>query len=221
VSKGRTRATILYALSDDEFIELYATVKSCPKIAKAFNISPWSVETRLKNLGVDRSNSGMPGMRQSDSHLAARSSAIVAAYARDGNNRKGITRSDETKARMSVAQKLAYATGTKKPVVLDDIGYVVESYRGNLMRSSWEIEYAKYLDSLEISWSYEPEALVIPGICTYFPDFYIHDFDFYVEVKGYWRENSREKFDMIRHYFSDKTFHVEDDKTNWQIKNWI
>ncbi|KKM16268.1 hypothetical protein LCGC14_1687490, partial [marine sediment metagenome] len=49
-------------------------------------------------------------------------------------------------------------------------------YKGIYMRSSWEIKYAKYLDSKGIKWSYEAkffELIINKKETTYTPDFYL------------------------------------------------
>ena len=70
-------------------------------------------------------------------------------------------------------------------------------YNNIYMRSSYEIAYAKYLDKNNIKWLYEPKAfeLLVNGKeTTYTPDFYLPDLNRYIEIKGYWRVDAREKF---------------------------
>lgn len=71
------------------------------------------------------------------------------------------------------------------------------------MRSGWEIKTAEYLDSHKISWEYEPTAFPIKYSGkqgTYRPDFAILDgkrIVEYWEIKGYWRDDAKEKFDAF------------------------
>ena len=70
-------------------------------------------------------------------------------------------------------------------------------YKDVWMRSGWEIKFAQFLDCSGIQWEYEPEAfkLVLDNkITNYTPDFYLPEFDYYIEIKGWWRHNSKEKF---------------------------
>jgi len=54
------------------------------------------------------------------------------------------------------------------------------------MRSSWEINIAKHLDKHNIVWIYEPKRFYFKGEkFTYLPDFYLPEYDLYVEVKGF------------------------------------
>jgi len=70
-------------------------------------------------------------------------------------------------------------------------------YKKFWMRSSWEVAYAKYLDLKNIKWSYESKTFDL-GDCTYTPDFYLSDTDEYIEIKGYWRDNSKKKFRLFK-----------------------
>lgn len=62
------------------------------------------------------------------------------------------------------------------------------------MRSQSEVLLAHLLDSLGVSWDYEPQRFYL-GYGFYTPDFYLGEFDHWVEVKGMWTELSRRKFD--------------------------
>jgi len=68
------------------------------------------------------------------------------------------------------------------------------------MRSSWEIKFAKYLDVKNIEWLYESKTFPIiydnkEG--TYTPDFYLIKENEYIEIKGWWRDNSLLKFNSF------------------------
>jgi len=70
-------------------------------------------------------------------------------------------------------------------------------YKSTLMRSSWEVAYAKYLDKNKIKWLYESKTFDL-GSTTYTPDFYLPDSDTYVEIKGWWRDDAKKKFKMFQ-----------------------
>lgn len=72
------------------------------------------------------------------------------------------------------------------------------------MRSSWEIKIAKYLDSKDYIWFYEPNAFPITYLFnniykegTFNPDFYIQNLNEYWEIKGWWRDDAKPKFDAF------------------------
>ncbi len=55
---------------------------------------------------------------------------------------------------------------------------------------SWELKVAQYLDSIGVEWSrnkerFEYNNTIKNKISTYCPDFYVKDWNTYIEVKGY------------------------------------
>lgn len=66
------------------------------------------------------------------------------------------------------------------------------------MRSSWEVKYAKYLDKNNIKWEFEPrifDLLVNQKECSYRHDFYLPESNCYIEIKGWWRDDAKEKYE--------------------------
>lgn len=79
-------------------------------------------------------------------------------------------------------------------------------YKNRYFRSSWEANFAKWLDLSEIKWLYEPRGfnLFIKNKKTkYYPDFYLPEFDLWIEVKGYWRDDAKEKHSMFLKTYKD------------------
>lgn len=74
-------------------------------------------------------------------------------------------------------------------------------YKGLKLRSSWELQFAKYLDECGYTWKYEPESFKTP-YGYYTPDFWIEDWQSFVEVKGYFRDlESKLKYEYFsKHY---------------------
>lgn len=75
-------------------------------------------------------------------------------------------------------------------------------YKGFLMKSSWEIVYAKWLDKQNIKWLYESKTFDL-GNTTYTPDFYLPETEEYIEIKGYWRDDAKKKFNLFKKKFKD------------------
>jgi len=75
-------------------------------------------------------------------------------------------------------------------------------YNHSVMRSGYEVKYAKYLRKNHITWRYEPNYFPLVyeiGFgkikeTTYTPDFYLPETDEYIEIKGWWRDDAEEKF---------------------------
>jgi len=63
-------------------------------------------------------------------------------------------------------------------------------------KSLYELAYAKYLDSKKILWYYEIETFDL-GDNTYTPDFFLPQFEKFVEIKGYMGEESQEKINKF------------------------
>jgi len=70
-------------------------------------------------------------------------------------------------------------------------------YKNIWFRSNWEVIYAKELDSKGIKWLYESKTFNLETT-TYTPDFYLPESDTYVEIKGWWRDDAKEKFDLFK-----------------------
>lgn len=73
-----------------------------------------------------------------------------------------------------------------------------------IMDSTWEYAFAERLDRLGIKWVRD-EKMSLPYQTPkgrkrkYIPDFYLPDYDMYVEVKGYFTESAKQKMaDVIK-----------------------
>ena len=71
-------------------------------------------------------------------------------------------------------------------------------YRSDLncyFRSTWEANFARILNYLNIPWEYESEKCRFRANGNSLTiDFYLPTFDLYIEVKGYFYKSSKEKF---------------------------
>jgi hypothetical protein len=65
------------------------------------------------------------------------------------------------------------------------------------MRSGWEVAFAKWCDRKGVDWSYEPKYFMVgKGIwlgITYTPDFFLPAGKLYIDVKGRFYEENRQK----------------------------
>jgi len=106
-----------------------------------------------------------------------------------GNTTKGRMRTQEEKQRISASMKRAVAEGrqrTPRPYGV----YCIE-YNGVMLQSKWELKVAMHLDDHNIKWE-RPcighEYIFGGATHLYFPDFYLPDYNTYVEVKG-WKQS--------------------------------
>jgi len=66
-------------------------------------------------------------------------------------------------------------------------------YHNIWLRSSYELNFAQYLDSKNIKWEYEIKRFNL-GNKTYTPDFYLPEINQYIEIKGWWKKEVLNKF---------------------------
>lgn len=75
-----------------------------------------------------------------------------------------------------------------------------EYYKGICMRSSWEVNIAKWLDKQNWGWLYEPKRFILKNK-TYLPDFYLPDLNVYWEIKGWFHERHQETVRQFRELY--------------------
>lgn len=71
----------------------------------------------------------------------------------------------------------------------------VFEYKGLKLRSSWELKFVQYLDSLGVKWEYEPQFILSNGK-TFSPDFKLEDGTI-IEIKGYMTPKGKEKWELF------------------------
>ena len=133
-------------------------------------------------------------------------------YIKAKENGKVITISEETKNKISKATKGRHLTkehkdnlkiAMRKAVLNNPDSYTASNvsgrtpiifYNGFKLKGTWELETAKWLDARNIKWTnvlngfdYEWDG----SIHIYYPDFYLTEYDRYIEVKGYERDRDR------------------------------
>lgn len=104
---------------------------------------------------------------------------------------------------------------------------VKTTYDGIEFRSKTEARFAVVLNTLKIEYKYEPECMNLSNGLKYLPDFYLPQFDQWVEVKGVMEEYDEQKIScfeadsgsqmiivessLMMHYFhGDEVFLTED-----------
>lgn len=92
--------------------------------------------------------------------------------------------------------------------IREDIGFYV--------RSRWEANFARYLIHTNQQFQYEPESFVLSDGRTYTPDFKVGDT--YFEVKGWWTDSAKEKFEMFRQQFQHIQMKIVDGTEYNQIE---
>lgn len=68
-------------------------------------------------------------------------------------------------------------------------------------RSNWEIDLAEMLTDLDIRFEYEPKRFYFRGEGeSYLPDFYLPDYNVWIEVKGYMDKRSLRRVKLFKKY---------------------
>lgn len=86
-------------------------------------------------------------------------------------------------------------------------------YNGILLDSQWEADFAKYLDLNNIKWTRPKKGIeyIYNNMCKlYYPDFYLPDFDIYIEVKGYIRDKDIYKWKALSNLIIIKHKEIKD-----------
>ena len=72
-----------------------------------------------------------------------------------------------------------------------------EDIGDTFFRSSWEANIARIFNHYQIEWIYEPKRFKLSSQKTYTPDFYLPKYNIYVEVKGWWRDDAKIKYNLF------------------------
>lgn len=133
------------------------------------------------------------------------------------------TKTDEQKQRLSESMRLAVINNPQSYCSSNVNGRVKKvKYQDKWFDSKWEVIVAKYLDDLNIKWDRE-----VTGIeyeyegkkHLYFPDFYLPEYDKYIEVKGYERKRDLYKYSCLNNLIILKKDEIHNIiKNNFDIK---
>lgn len=116
----------------------------------------------------------------------------------------GRKHSEVTKKKMSDDIKKRYAAGWECKAGRCKKYEYTSPIAGNIkLDGTWELSVAKYLDTLGVSWERNKkrfEYIREDGRCsTYQPDFFVADWDLFIEVKGYETDLDRLKWEQFPH----------------------
>lgn len=131
---------------------------------------------------------------------------------------KNRTHTDETKNKISKSIRKAILEHPESYCSSNVNGRVKHCfYKSIKLDSSWELIVAKYLDSLNIKWIRNKNSFNYEWdnkIHKYFPDFYLVDYDYYIEVKGYERKRDLSKYNSLKNLIIIKNNEINKIKNN-------
>lgn len=81
---------------------------------------------------------------------------------------------------------------------------------GKKVQGTWERNLALVFEEMNIRWERcKPWTYILDGKTRrYTPDFYLSDYDLYIEVKGYYWRNDREKMDAVIEQYPEKRIQI-------------
>ena len=92
--------------------------------------------------------------------------------------------------------------------------YTTKDGRKIEMDSTWEVILAQKLDEIDVKWIRD-NTLKLPYITRgrrkrkYIPDFYLPDYNLYIEVKGYWTDAARHKMKDVQERYPNSFLILE------------
>jgi len=134
----------------------------------------------------------------------------MSAFHKGKQWRKGILHDEETKLKISLANKGKHGYTKNRHRGKDHFYYGKTtpmgtgkgkgSYcaAGHWVRSSWERGVADWLFKQNIAYEYEPQLFDFGNGLRYRPDFYLPEFDRWYEVKGWMTERAKQQIAAFR-----------------------
>lgn len=104
--------------------------------------------------------------------------------------------SKETRGKISATERELFRNGKRLPNNHAQSSGWFLTDKGIAVRSSWELFISSLLTKFNIEWQYEPKVFDL-GFATYRPDFYLPEYEVWIEVKGYWWDGEKEKVDAF------------------------
>lgn len=135
-----------------------------------------------------------------------------------GNSWRGKKHSIEEKNKISIRIKKAIKEHPESYSSTNVNGRVKHYlYNGIQLDGLWELEVAKYLDNINIKWERPKigfEYIWNNNIHIYFPDFYLPEYNYYIEVKGFQRERDLYKWKSLNNLIIIKQKEIEKIRNN-------
>lgn len=118
------------------------------------------------------------------------------------HNWVGKKHSAETRAKMSASRKLLYQNGFQTRCGrTSKITYNSPIAGSITLDGTWELKVAEYFDSISLNWKRNTQRFPYIHLngkqSTYCPDFFVEDWQCYIEVKGYETDLDRCKWSQF------------------------
>ena len=201
--------------------------KYCDKICK--NSNSLRNHERMCKLNPNRNitylrHDGNKGHKGSNQYIKAKelglNKPIISQETRHklGKSWRGKKHSQEEKVKISKGIRKAILEHPESYSSSNVNGRVKHyEYNGYKIDGLWELEVAKYLDSKNIKWEKPNKGFKYEwnnNIHLYFPDFYLPEYNYYIEVKGYQRERDLYKWRSVDNLIIIKSKEISQIRNN-------
>jgi len=199
--------------------EQYASVGA--NIPSLINRSNRAIQVKGRRLGLSVSRNAKKRIywhKLSDISKKKISNGLKTYYRLFGSHRKGKKFSKASKRKLSNAMK-GLLVGTRNGMFGKSSPYLSGGIKWHIYNSkqhgaiklhgTYELEFATFLDSINIKWYMQGQFPRWKYICnginkTYSPDFYVPSWEMYIDTKGFFSEKDQEKIRLVREYNTDK-----------------
>ena len=224
---GKDSPNFKFDISKEELYDLYWNKNlSWIKIGKIFGCSDTTIKNNLIKYNIPRKTiseackgrqSSFKGKHHTEEVKKSQSKKMVELY-KDPKNHPffGKHHTENAKIEMSKQRKGRKLTNAWKQKIKEACQGINQGknngmfgktpkyerikYKNIWMRSNYEVNFAYFLDLSGIKYFYEFKTFNL-GNTTYTPDFYIPKFNCYIEIKGYWFEGSKKRFDLFKQQY--------------------
>lgn len=182
----------------------------CSKVCKSKN-SKAQHEIRCKSNpeGIKvKPSCGMLGKKGSNQYLKAKKLGLAKPILSDetrkklSENAKNIEWTEEKRKKHSDSMVKAVQIHPESYIKNNVYGRVkIYTYKGCKLKGTWELKTAEWLDSYGVTWINEQIAhkyIWKDKERLYYPDFYIPEYDFYIEVKGFVTDRDKAKWEQFK-----------------------
>jgi hypothetical protein len=195
-------------MSDETALLAYDICKNEQKplafVAKNLGVNVHTLSHKLTRMGLgvmhlpgrNRGTLGLPRLLSKEQELQ-----IVDAYQNNGTNSVILANKYNVCVPTILnALRRHNVNITKYPKYV----YKTKNGKSLNLRSSYEVAFAKYLDSKDVYWEYEPKTFKLSSGKRYTPDFRIPEWNQTIEIKGRLKGDAKEKIDAFRKEFPDQ-----------------
>jgi hypothetical protein len=159
----------------------------------------------------------------SNQHIKAKVEGRVVIVSEETKNKiskatKGRQLTKEHKDKLKIAMRNAVLNNPNSYTANNVSGRTpIIEYNGFKLKGTWELETAKWLDRNNIKWTNILDGFEYDWNDSkhlYYPDFYLTEINYYIEVKGYERERDIAKWKVVNNLIVIKKNEIDMIKNN-------